>query len=338
VTARDLSCLDTQKVSSVVFSPPYVNAIESVSPGSQDPEGGNLERQHRLAREGKSGYGSKHNIGHLRNYGFGSVVFSPPYCGVMDAKRHVGGISARDPSLAETGSYSKNEKNIGNIQHFGSIIFSPPYMTSKPFNDLDFVLTGKGKKATVGETQPSAVHYDAEDNIGNISNYSQFNSVLFSPPFGEQHGKGGSIFNADGTVTSKFRGKFAKSTIRRKGFLDASCRDNIDNVPHGRTYLGEMLKVYSECYRVLGSNKYMVVVVRDIRRKGLTIPLGADTIKLCQLAGFELFDIIISKTHFPSFWVLDRAKKDHAKGIMHPLRNHEYVLVFKKPKERGAHG
>lgn len=38
----------------------------------------------------------------------------------------------------------------------------------------------------------------------------------------------------------------------------------------------------------------MVVVVKDIRRKGLTIPLGADTIKLCQLAGFEVFDIIIN--------------------------------------------
>jgi hypothetical protein len=74
----------------------------------------------------------------------------------------------------------------------------------------------------------------------------------------------------------------------------------------------------------------MVVVVKDIKKNSLTIPLAADTIKLCQSVGFQLFDIIINKTYFPSFWILDRAKKDQAKGIMHPLRNHEYVLVFRK--------
>jgi len=212
--ARDL-CLNNQKVNSILTSPPYYDSIKSVSSGSQDPEGGHLERQHRLAREGKSGYGSKQNIGHLRSYGFGSIVFSPPYCGVMDAKRHVGGISSRDKSLAKTGSYSGDETNIGNVR-----------------------------------TE--------------------------------------------------------------------------------RTYLDEMLKVYSECHKVLKPGKFMVVVVKDVRRKGLTVPLGADTIKLCQLAGFELFDIIINKTYFPSFWALDRAIKDQEKGIPHPLKIHEYVLVFRK--------
>jgi len=230
--ARDLSCLNTHRVNSVIFSPPYFNAVESVSPGSQDPEGGHLERQHRLAREGKSGYGSKNNIGHLRNYGFGSIVFSPPYYGVMDAKRHVGGISSRDESLARTGSYSNDETNLGNSRNYGTSELDPTRIPS----------------------EQSA----------------------------------------------------------------------------GQTYLGQMLKVYMECHRVLRPGKFMVVVVKDIRRKNLTVPLGADTIKLCQLAGFELFDIIVNKMYFPSFWVLDRAIKDQRKGILHPLKTHEYVLVFKK--------
>jgi hypothetical protein len=89
--------------------------------------------------------------------------------------------------------------------------------------------------------------------------------------------------------------------------------------------------VYSECFRVLKQNKFMVVVVKDIRRKGLTIPLGADTIKLCQLAGFEVFDIIVNKMYFPSFWQLAHAQKTQAKGIPMTLRTHEYVLVFRKP-------
>ena len=75
--ARDLSCLNTQRVSSILFSPPYFNAVESVSTGHQGPEGGHLERQHKLAKEGKSGYGDKDNIRHAEKYG--SIVMSPPY-------------------------------------------------------------------------------------------------------------------------------------------------------------------------------------------------------------------------------------------------------------------
>ncbi len=215
-----------------------------------------------------------------------------------------------------------------NNKKFSSIIFSPPYANTKTFNDLEFVLPGR--EEAVAKTEQTAVHYDDKDSIGKISSYGQFNSILFSPPYGEQHGKG-SIFNVDGSVTPKFRAKFASSGIRRKGFLDGSSAGNIDNIRYGRSYLSEMLKAYSECYRVLAAGKFMVVVLKDIKRNSLTIPLAADTIKLCQTVGFQLFDIIINKTYFPSFWALDRAKKDQAKGIMHPLRNHEYVLIFRKP-------
>jgi len=44
----------------------------------------------------------------------------------------------------------------------------------------------------------------------------------------------------------------------------------------------------------------MIVVVKDMQRNWKTIPLGADTIKLCQLAGFDVHDIIINKMYFPS--------------------------------------
>lgn len=168
------------------------------------------------------------------------------------------------------------------------------------------------------------------DSISHPSRPARFNFILFSPPYGEQHGKGGSIFNADGTVTEKFRSKFSGSRIRRKGFLDASSPNNIDNVAHGPAYLNEMLTVYSQCFRMLAEEKFMAIVVRDIRRNSLTVPVAADTIELCSQAGFELFDIIINKTHLPSFWMLNRALKDQASGIMHPLRNHEYVLIFRK--------
>ena len=117
----------------------------------------------------------------------------------------------------------------------------------------------------------------------------------------------------------------------KRGVSRRQDKNNIVNVQYGRNYLGEMFKVYSECFRVLKPNKFMVIVVKDIRRKGLTIPLGADTIKLCHLAGFEVFDIIVNKMYFPSFWQLTHAQKAQAKGIPMTLRIHEYVLVFRKP-------
>ena len=328
--ARDLSCLNTQGVSSLLFSPPYFNAIESVSTGHQGPEGGHLERQHKLAKEGKSGYGDKTNIGHAKRYGsiifsppyfnaikkgdegpyvrsgrvdyqerikrfqgysgnknnigntqnygngfFGSIVFSPPYCGVMDAKRHVGGISARDVSLAKTGVYSKDESNLGNIRTYGE----------------------------------------------------KFRSIIFSPPYADVI-RG----NKEGPMATSMPSGWKNRRVR---IDEGYSRDpsNIGNTKYGRTYLGEMLKVYSGCFRVLKPNKFMVVIVKDIRRKGLTIPLGADTIKLCQMAGFELFDIVINKMYFPSFWQLTHAQKTQAKGIPMTLRTHEYILIFRKPEK-----
>jgi hypothetical protein len=217
-----------------------------------------------------------------------------------------------------------------NLGKFSSIVMSPPYATTNTFKDLKFVLPRETEP--VVNTQPSAIHYDNPDSINKIANYGEFNSILFSPPYGEQHGKGGSIFNSDGSVTEKFRDKFRSSGIRRLGFLDATSKGNIDNIKYGRSYLSEMQKVYGECYRVLAPGKYMTLVVKDIKRNSLTIPLAADTIKLCQFVGFQLFDVIINRIYFPSFWTLNRAKRDLAKGIMHPLRNHEYVLVFRKLK------
>ena len=79
----------------------------------------------------------------------------------------------------------------------------------------------------------------------------------------------------------------------------------------------------------------MVVVVKDIQRNWKTIPLGTDTIKLCQLAGFDCHDVIINKMYFPSFWMLSLAKNSQREEKVrtekfHVLKSHEYVLVFRK--------
>ncbi len=157
--------------------------------------------------------------------------------------------------------------------------------------------------------------------------HSDVNAVIFSPPFGEAN-------RGSGIAKKGYEGKYGKDE-NLKDRCDrplSNNKNNISNCRYGRTYLGQMFKVYLECFKALKSNKFMVVVVRDVRRRGLTIPLGADTTKLCQLAGFEVFDIIVNKMYFPSFWQLTHAQKAQAKKVPMTLRTHEYVLVFKKPQ------
>lgn len=282
--ARDLSCLSNRGIRSIVFSPPYFNTIESVSTGHQGPEGGHLGRQHRFAKEGKSGYGHEDNLGHVERYG--SVIFSPPY---FDALSMTKGGGSKKSVLYEEATRELQMKRSG------------------PF--------------AVRKNLPTP--YSSRDaNIGNIS---QFGSIMFSPPFGEAN-------RGSGIAEKGYEGKHGKD----KGLKDrcdrplSEDRGNISNVQYGKTYLGEMFKVYGECFRVLKPGKFMVVVVKDIRRKGLTIPLGSDTLQLCQMVGFELFDIVVNKMYFPSFWQLTHAQKTQAKGIPMTLRTHEYVLVFRK--------
>jgi DNA modification methylase len=215
----------------------------------------------------------------------------------------------------------------------GSIVFSPPYagsLSAKKNTKSFMSREGRLKWASGEPLEKRGMNYGPDpENIGNVSNYGGdlFGSVVFSPPYGEAN-RGGGI------AKKGYEGKHG----RDEGLKDRCDRplsedkNNIGNIAYGSTYLGEMFKIYSECYKVLKPGKFMVVVAKDIRRNWLTIPVCADTIKLCQLAGFDLFDVIINKLYFPSFWQLHRAIKDQEQGIPHPLKTHEYVLVFKRPE------
>ena len=246
--ARDLSCLSVQGVNSVVFSPPYYDAIKSVSISHQDPEGDCFGRQGVIAKQAQR----------MRK------LFKESRFKRSGSFLHVANPSSMANQLA---GYGSDSNNIGNLKYgfFNSIVLSPPYW--------------------------NALHEPAK------------NPNCFSAQFSRDKNLPGAY---------------------------SDTKENLGNRQYYPNYLGEMFKVYSECFRILNPGKYMVVVVKDIRRNWLTIPLGADTIRLCQMVGFKVFDIIINKMYFPSFWQLSRAKKDQKRGMNHPLRTHEYVLVFKK--------
>jgi len=407
--ARDLSCLSHEKVRSVLFSPPYFNAVKAVSTGHQGPEYGHLERQHQLAKEGKSGYGSHSNIGHAETYG--SIAFSPPFFNAL--KRGDEGPFSRNKRISyverteKFQGYSEDKDNIGNIPQFGSIVLSPPYFDALSLNkgggsrnsilheettqDLQMKRSGPfGVKknlptpyssrqenignrkdygifgsvvlsppyfCSVSDVVKSRYRYPmTEQGMGrrqeysgdpsNIGNIAEFGSIVFSPPYmsaikgsGRKREEAIEAMRRAGVSEKRiktFMGELGCIKWQNRGYSFSS--NQIGNL-NGTTYLGEMLKVYRECYRVLKPGKFMVVVVKDIQRDWKTIPLGADTIKLCQLAGFDCHDVIINKMYFPSFWMLSLAKNAQKEEIkrtqkFHALKSHEYVLVFRKPLNR----
>ena len=94
----------------------------------------------------------------------------------------------------------------------------------------------------------------------------------------------------------------------------------------GATYLGEMYKVYVECYKVLKPGSFMILVVKNFRRKGEEINLMANTIQLCKAAGFKFFQTCMRVLNEASFWQINNVKK--TPYLM--LNLTEYVLVFKK--------
>ena len=177
-------------------------------------------------------------------------------------------------------------------------------------------------------------------------------SIFFNPPYFDalSVNKGGgsktSILYEETTQDLQMKRSGPFAVKKNLPTLYSSKKGNIGNIPQfgsikkienivGQTYLGEMLKVYRECYRVLKPGRFMIVVVKDIQRNWKTVPLGADTIKLCQLAGFDCHDVIINKMYFPSFWMLSLAKNSQREGVkgtrrFHALKSHEYVLVFRK--------
>lgn len=90
-------------------------------------------------------------------------------------------------------------------------------------------------------------------------------------------------------------------------------------------FLGAMLKVAVECYRVLKPGKMCAVMIGDVRKHGKVVPLGFEVMKLFLKAGFENKEIIIKEQHnckSTNYWA--------NKNNNFLLLAHEYIFVFQK--------
>lgn len=94
-----------------------------------------------------------------------------------------------------------------------------------------------------------------------------------------------------------------------------------------KPFLTEMGTVAEECYRVLKKDKFCAILMGDTRKNGMVQPLAFETMKLFELAGFKLKEIIIKEQHnckATGFWKINSIKYNFL------LLAHEYLFVFKK--------
>lgn len=90
-------------------------------------------------------------------------------------------------------------------------------------------------------------------------------------------------------------------------------------------FLGEMLKVAEESYRVLKKGKMCAVMIGDIRKYGKVIPLGFRVMECFLQEGFVNKEIIIKEQHncrSTNYW-----EKQNNNFL---LLAHEYIFVFQK--------
>ena len=95
------------------------------------------------------------------------------------------------------------------------------------------------------------------------------------------------------------------------------------------------------CFLVLKPNGYMVLVTKNFSRKHKEVRLDLDTIKLCEIAGFQ-HEAGTNKQYpakhrrfikNPSFWIINYWKK-HPNA---PKIQYEDILVFHKPYNTHTH-
>jgi len=101
---------------------------------------------------------------------------------------------------------------------------------------------------------------------------------------------------------------------------------DLGNIPEYPIFLEELGKVFSQVRETLSPNRYMIVVVMDIRQGPYFVPYHMDVAYLVTRMGFSFEDIII--------W--DRRKEyNNLRPLGYPYKfvvnkTHEYILIFRK--------
>ncbi|MFQ6095534.1 MAG: hypothetical protein ACE5NN_05275, partial [Candidatus Bathyarchaeia archaeon] len=311
------------EIDAIITSPPYSDSRKATKISQKD-----LERKIRILEKGAEegvyrsggksyrtpgrlrwlrgwmGEGFSHNrhIGNLPHGEVDAVITSPPYEGSLEGTtRHTrGGIASRDPALAQTGTYATT-------------------------------LSKATKQGVPVGYSPS------KDNIGNLKSDDEeykaleerVDAIITSPPYADSRKQPGRIdlerevSNMETDTRPDTKNRHTPGRIRAiKSLLSgySESEGNIGNLPHikekgkSETYLVAMLKVYSECYKVLKLGGRMIVILKPFIRGKRVVDLPWHTFLLLERCGFKLVEVLKFRLPQISFWrMLYRRKCDHSK-------------------------
>jgi DNA modification methylase len=250
--------------------------------------------------------------------------------------------------------YSTSNNNIGNLPlgDIDAIITSPPYAET-----ISHKSGGPTEVKKVGISTITARTYStSNDNIGNLP-LGCVDAIITSPPY--ESSLEGTSRHTRGGIASRDP-KLAQSgtysiVLSAKPGVTVTCSSNPSNignlksrdeeyelVEHTRdleslyrmllkdgkpTYLSEMLKVYSEMYKVLKPGGHCIVVIKPFIRNKKVIDLPYYTWLLMERVGFKLVKLYKFRLPTKSFWRILYYKK-HPEV---PRIAHEYVIVTVKP-------
>jgi DNA modification methylase len=323
--ARNLVQLLSEQpdVNTIVTSPPYAEGIGH----SQGKRAG----KDKIGKDRFYGYyedGNKQNIGNLPVGDVDIVVTSPPYAETLNEKKNTKsnlrreerlklaghnpkdfmGGNARVCSIENGMRYSFNPDNIGNLKegNIDVVITSPPYGQAQK---------GRGIAVKGHHNDPKLAQRCYSQNA--------FDTIITSPPYEDVYGAsrhGDKIRNNSSQIHDEKKLATTYTTEQNQ--------NNIGNLSK-ETYYGAMLEVYQQCYDVLKPGGKIIIIVKDYIRNFKRVPLGENTKKLLEKAGFQYQTSYWRKLNKLSFWILNYRKKyPHAEKV-----DHEEIIIAIKPEE-----
>jgi len=94
-----------------------------------------------------------------------------------------------------------------------------------------------------------------------------------------------------------------------------------------KDFLEQMKLVAAESYRVLKKDKFCAILMGDTRKKGHVIPMSFEVMKIFEVSGFKLKEIVIKEQHncqATGYWKTNSVKYNFL------LLAHEYLFIFRK--------
>jgi DNA modification methylase len=201
-----------------------------------------------------------------------------------------------------------------------TVITSPPYLNDNvKKNSEEFWKRAKEEGKRWGSKPPSGTEDKqySEDNISSLP-LGNVDAIITSPPYTNAAAENPNVLELQkkGWVKGGDMTKFLPSNLSQ---------ENIGRLKR-ETYLEAMLKVYSECCKVLRPGGRIIVAVRPFIRSMKPIDLPYHTWLLLEKVGFRLEKLYKLRLKNQSFWRILYYKR-HSDA---PRICHEYIIVCQR--------